>query len=151
MIPPTLFGMKWFKKGLKSGAPRSTEGINSLRKSIRVWTQGSNLLQTIISKQLTYGIHWCCKIVILCLRLYISLCFLHFELSCKLLIDLVSEWNIEFRVVLDCKDPTPPPQVTLQLPHEPHVAQVASTAVDGFSYFSWHYKVTWELDEKGEH
>ena len=50
--------------------------------------------------------------------------------------------NLEFRVLLDYEIPTPPPQVTVQLPQEPHAAQVASTAVDEFLYFSWHYKVT---------
>ena len=35
--------------------------------------------------------------------------------------------------MLDGKDPTPLPQVTVQLPQEPHAAQAASTAVDEFS------------------
>ena len=49
--------------------------------------------------------------------------------------------HIQCRIVLDCEIPTPPPQVAVQLPQEPHAAQVALTAVDELFYFGLYYEV----------
>ena len=49
-------------------------------------------------------------------------------------------WDMEFRVLLDCQILTPPPHVLVQLPQEPHSAQVASTARGDICQFSWAIK-----------
>ena len=48
-----------------------------------------------------------------------------------------AEKNLEFRVLLDYEIPTPPPQVTVQLAQELHVAQEESTAGEELSYLSY--------------
>ena len=43
----------------------------------------------------------------------------------------------KFRVLLDYEIPTPIPQVTVQLPQEPHAAQEESTAGEELSYLRY--------------
>ena len=76
-------------------------------------------------------------------RLWFCVCACTYCCASSMLSHIAISWSIlclndiymDFRVVLHCKVPTPPPQVTLQLPQEPHAAQVASTAEDEFSFF----------------
>ena len=96
-------------------------------------------------RTVTWSVIWLWKlqftILIFFTTLYCTYCcassmLSHIAISWSIL--CLNDIYMDFRVVLHCKVPTPPPQVTLQLPQEPHAAQVASTA-DEFSYFSWHY------------